>query len=191
VRIGIDADNVLADFQGHWISLYEKWFQREVDPELATQWDCIVDGTHFENSSEFWAWAESVPEFWESMPAEPGAQGAVYELKRKGHELLVLTNRKDKASTPTKIWVLEQLPHGSITSIHHIPGDKSVVDCQLYIDDNPRRLVELAAKKPNVVIFDQPWNQEVETKPGLIRCKGWREVLEYVEFLSGPVEATS
>jgi 5'(3')-deoxyribonucleotidase len=190
MRIGIDADNVLADFQAHWSNLYEQWFPWSTLGDLSA-WNAIVDSTHFGSKNQFWNWVDSVPGFWQSMPVEPGAQGAVYELKRAGHDLLVLTNRHERASVQTRFWVEEHLPLGSVSSIHHIPGDKSIVDCQLYIDDNPERLLELAAKRPNVVIFDQPWNQEVETKPGLIRCKGWKEVLEYVDFLSGPVEATS
>lgn len=184
MRIGLDLDGVTVDFNGRWRSLYEQWFDREVDEERIDEWDSIVNATHFEEESHFWTWAESVPGFWEQAPAIPGALGGILELLQAGHTIEIITNRHERARFATTLWVSDHWPmYGQPPRLHMLRGDKAVIDVQVYIEDNPRRIRELVkAGKPNVIVFDQPWNQE--ELPGTIRARSWHDVVGYIEVLA-------
>lgn len=182
MKIGIDIDGVLADFTGHWPALYKLWFGRDVDQRIVDSWNGIAQV--FGDEDLFWRWVDSVPNFWRDMPLIEGAAGALYDLKMKGHELILITNRHDRARAQTDQWAKLHLPvFPRLWEIHHVKGDKSVVPCQLYIDDNPRRIRELRKNQHRVIRFWQPWNEELDSSGDSDWVAGsWVEVLDIIEM---------
>lgn len=192
-RLGVDLDNVCAQFQEHWAAKYAEWFG--VTVERLDAWDAFVDETHFENSREFWAWVENVPNFWESMPAVPGAFGAILDLARQGNEIVFITSRDAKFRAATETWLKRFWPlQLRRPQIHHtMESQKGGISVQVYIDDSPAVLDALRGK-PCVLIFDRPWNREVQTGRGLHRVKGWAGVRSFISAMSEgltPEEAMS
>ena len=57
VRLGIDLDGVVADFNAGWIRRYNQEYGSELPMDAVKAWDAIPSLTHFEDMGEFWKWA--------------------------------------------------------------------------------------------------------------------------------------
>ena len=57
LRLGIDLDGVVADFNGGWIARYNRDFGADLDASMVREWDGLERLTHFRSMSEFWEWA--------------------------------------------------------------------------------------------------------------------------------------
>lgn len=187
MRIGVDIDGVLADFQGGWITRYFDWFGRSIPQDQYGEWDAFLQA--FDTPEEFWAWTDAVPGFWANLEPITGALGGVYQLLRGGHELVLITSRHPKVRAQTEAWVKANWPVGKLPQLHHLPSaQKGTIDCQIYIDDAPK-VLEGLGNKPCVLIFDQPWNREVKGAKNLHRVRGWGEVVRFVETMGRGGEA--
>ena len=184
VKIAIDIDGVLADFNGHWVRTYEHWFGVKLDPEAANSWTAFLDHTHFGGEDEFWRWTDAVPGFWENMPLLPGAAGGAYRLLAHGHQVELVTNRHDRVRAATDAWARRHLPKHWRPVIHFVKGDKSVVPAQLYVDDRPSILEGLRSKGLRAIRFEQPWNADVKGDADW-KARDWAGVLKIVARESG------
>lgn len=187
LKIALDIDGVLADWEGHTRAMYETWFGSRLRP--STHWHHLEEQSHFSSSDEFWEWINRVPTFWDDMPPIPGALGGVYDLLAHNHTFILVTNRKSDISVSTKRWVERHWPTFAgkpFPRIEHVAQAKSVVDAQVYIDDNPRVLAQLVeAGKPYVIAFKQPWNSHLKME-GLTVANGWRELVGVVQRIADP-----
>lgn len=64
-------------------------------------------------------------------------------------------------------------------------GDKPEVGADVYIDDAPHNVTALRQAGNDVIVFDQPYNAELEGP----RATGWREVEDLVMKLAAPNNA--
>lgn len=186
--LGIDIDGVLADFQSHWANLYDEWFGVKVDRKKLTGWEAWKDVTHFTTEAELWTWVNHVPQFWESMPTIPGAMGALYQFSAQdGHRPQLITSRHPMTRSNTIEWVKRNLPNTNVLpELHFVASElKGTIDVQVYIDDSPK-VIEALREKPCVLLFDQPWNRDVETGGSVHRVRGWREVRDFLRRLENP-----
>jgi 5'(3')-deoxyribonucleotidase len=193
VKIGLDMDGVLADLVGGVRAAYEEWFAEEY--QHGGGWS-LSQNTRFEDDGQLFRWLEGVPDFWESLPPTPGAMGGVWQLLRGNHQLVVITNRSAWAQIGTRRWLEAHWPRTvpgaqnrvrpvDLPRVEFVAGDKSVIDCQIYVDDNPDRLKELkAAGRPVVYVFDQSWNKGA---PG-IRVRSWADLVKQIRAVAAPDE---
>lgn len=192
MKIGLDIDGVLTDFDGGWVDQYERWFGVTVDREKLGSWSAWKNFTHFADESEFWAWIDVVPNFWRDLAPVPGALGGVYKLSRLfGHEICFISNRKPHNREQTLEWFRRNLPIANVLpDLHLVPArSKGNVDVQVYVEDSPRELEALAAIKPCVIVFDQPWNRDVKSGHNVHRVRGWDELCQFVWYLEHPEDS--
>lgn len=177
MKIGVDLDGVVVDFDAGWVSAYNEWFGARVRLDWRKPGDPVLNETHFETRAEFWAWADAVPTFWTAMPSIPGALGAIYDFKRHGHDVCFITARHEKARLPTQTWLgVNGLGWADL----HMTRDKWLVDRHVYIDDNPDLIQGLLMRQLAAVRFKQPWNRDA---PGVC-ADGWGEVRRIVKHMA-------
>lgn len=160
MKLGLDLDGVLVDWDAHWRQLYEHWFDRR--PKQSPGWNAPIDDTHFADWGEFWTWAARVGDrFWEDTPIFPGVQGFLCELADKAVEVHVITNRPGDALAPTKRLVINRLwpAKVEVPNLHLARDRKTIVDCDIYVDDNPARLDEYVLEEKKCVRISRPWNE--------------------------------
>jgi 5'(3')-deoxyribonucleotidase len=182
VRLGIDLDGVVADFTKGWIDFYNRDFGTQLTPDQVVTWNGMTEITHFEKMSEFWRWSSDLDGrslFWHLEPF-PGAIEALHRLHEDGHEIVILTMKPSFAREDTHEWIVSQ---GIPTTEVHIRDDKWRIDCDVYLDDAPRVLRDLATHRPDRLIcrYVRPWNRP---QTGAV------DVANFDEFrdLLGPVE---
>ena len=57
LRLGIDLDGVVADFNRGWTAAYNRSFGAELHEGLVRTWDSPLSLTHFSDMEAFWLWA--------------------------------------------------------------------------------------------------------------------------------------
>lgn len=86
------------------------------------------------------------------------AAAAVGQLRRAGHQVVVVTARDRRCETQTRDWLRR----------HRIDADevlferrKALTNCHVYIDDAPHNIAELRESGAGAVVYDAPYNRDV------------------------------
>lgn len=189
LRLGIDLDGVVADFNAGWISRYNDEFAADLEPAQVTHWDGLVPITHFADMEEFWTWAQggddASPSIFRDLPLYEDAVPAMRELARH-HRLVIVSSKPDWAIPDTLEWLAEhRIPSREI----HFVWDKARVDCDVYLEDAPHNLDALVAAHPDRVVcrMVRPWNKPVG---GAVDVRGWREFSEVVDGVAERARAS-
>jgi 5'(3')-deoxyribonucleotidase len=182
LRLGIDLDGVVADFNRGWTAAYNDAFDATLLPEMVVTWDSPLELTHFVDMEAFWGWARDHGghSVFRHLEPYPDAVETLRELNRGGHDIVIVTAKPDWAVHDTLEWLAD---HRVPTREIHFTEDKHLVTCDVYLDDSPHKVAELArhrAHAATVCRFVRPWNVPVE---GARDVHGWREFHDLVEAL--------
>ncbi len=159
LRLGIDLDGVVADFNLGWTDRYNAEFGTDLHPDDVVEWDAPTGLTHFDGMSEFWNWARSAghgKSIFRILEPYPGAVEALHDLAGR-HQIVIVTTKPAFAVSDTHEWLAEHdIPHAEI----HIVEDKATVACDVYLDDADHNLESLRRGRPNAMVcrYVRPWN---------------------------------
>jgi 5'(3')-deoxyribonucleotidase len=171
LRLGIDLDGVVADFNGGWMDRFNRERGTTLDPEHVIGWDGLHRLGAFESMDEFWGWARGDGRsVFRDLPLMPGAVD-VLERLASSHRIVILTSRFDWAIPDTLAWLGEQcVPAREV----HFLWDKHRVACDVYLDDAPHQLEALVAQQPDATVCRavRRWNVPVQ---GAIDVDSWAE----------------
>jgi 5'(3')-deoxyribonucleotidase len=183
LRLGIDLDGVVADFNHGWTTRYNRDFPGRTDRELTAadvvEWNAPTSLSHFPSMSAFWKWAETCADgrsLFHGLDPYDGALDALHDLRGAGHHLVILTTKPHFSIHDTYDWLARhRVPSTEI----HILDDKTQVDCDVYLDDADHNLEALIAAHPTAEVcrYVRPWNQPV---PGTIDVYDWNDFHEVV-----------
>jgi 5'(3')-deoxyribonucleotidase len=180
LRLGIDLDGVVADFNAGWMERYNRDFSANLHHSQVVSWDGMVDLTHFPSMDEFWEWARAgSTSIFRDLPVFPGALETMADLGHE-HRIVIISSKFDWAIPDTLAWLAE---HSVQAPEIHFVWDKTSVACDVYLDDGPHNLEALVAARPEALIcrMVRSWNRPV---PGTIDVADWphfrRVVLEHV-----------
>ncbi|MEO1056201.1 MAG: hypothetical protein AAFY28_04725 [Actinomycetota bacterium] len=181
LRLGIDLDGVVADFNAGWISRYNAQFGTELHSDHVTEWNAPLALTHFEKMGAFWAWARTSGDgasIFRVLAPYDGAIDALGGLARS-HQVVIITTKPRFAIHDTYAWLAE---HRVPTSEVHIVDDKTVVDCDVYLDDADHNIDALATAHPDAVVcrYVRPWNHHHDGT-NVVDVNGWTDFAAVVE----------
>ncbi len=182
MRLAIDLDGVVANFNEGWIRFYNREFGTSLEVAEVDAWDVIPSLTHFAHMGEFWAWAEDLDgsSLFRHLDPFPDALPALDTLVARGHEIVIVTSKPDFAVADTHAWIAE---HGIPVTEVHIVERKHEVPADVYLEDAPHQLYQLRRRRPDTVVvrFARPWNHEI---PGTETVESWSEFLDLVDRLA-------
>ena len=172
MRLGIDLDGVVADFNAGWMSRYNDENSTDLSTDMVTTWDAITDLTHFSSMEEFWMWARNGagPGLFRHLPVFPGARETLLRLSQS-HDIVIITTKPPWATAETFGWLGDnEIPTREV----HIIAEKWRVDCDAYLDDAPHNLESLIVERSDRLVcrFVRPWNEAV---PGVVDVGGWSQ----------------
>lgn len=189
LRLGIDLDGVVADFNHGWTTYYNRDFPNHPDfpthiarPLSAAdvvEWDAPTLLSHFRSMSEFWKWAETCADgrsVFHGLEVYDGALDALHDLRSDGHHLVVLTTKPHFSVHDTFDWLAR---HRFPSTEIHILDDKTKVPCDVYLDDADHNLEALTQAHPKAIVcrYVRPWNQPIA---GAIDISDWNDFREVV-----------
>jgi uncharacterized protein len=160
MRLGIDLDGVVADFNAGWIQLHRHEFGSDLHPEMVTSWNGLHELGGFADMAAFWRWARGNadrPSIFRHLDVYPDALETLHALDRAGHDIVIVTTKPKWARTDTLRWLADhELPTAEV----HMIVEKYRVDCDVYLDDSPQVLPELLRHRPEALVcrFVRPWN---------------------------------
>ncbi|HEX2155328.1 MAG TPA: hypothetical protein VHL52_15290 [Acidimicrobiia bacterium] len=179
MRLGIDLDGVVADFNTGWITRYNSDFGADVAFDAVQAWNAIPSLTHFRHMGEFWKWAQDHDghSLFRHLETYPGAVEALWRLVKKRHRIVIVTTKPHWAIHDTFEWIAE---HRIPTREVHIVADKWEVDCDVYLEDAPHNLEELVARRGDRVVarYVRPWNEPVA---GAVDIEDWDQFMKLVD----------
>ncbi|MDX1690677.1 MAG: hypothetical protein R3290_06620 [Acidimicrobiia bacterium] len=174
MRLGIDLDGVVADFNAGWIDRYNAEFRSDVAHDAVRHWNAIPGLTHFEDMEAFWTWArgDESGSLFRHLETYPDAVPALERLDGAGHDVVIITTKPRWAIHDTFAWLAE---HRIPTEEVHITWDKHRVPCDVYLDDAPHVIERIHRNRPESLVcrFVRPWNEPVA---------GVRDVESWADF---------
>lgn len=191
MRIGIDVDDVLSDYLDALIDFHNGQYRTNLAKDdfysFAFQdvWGCsreqAIERVHrFYDSSQYL-----------SMKPMPGAQQAMQLLSDR-HELFIITGRTDYLVEKTHRWLDEHFA-GVFDEVHFTNFNsktsasikKSEVCRKLGIDvlveDAPHNVTDCAQAGVPVLLYEAPWNKNMEPGPGITPVESWPEATRILE----------
>ena len=187
MKIGIDIDEVIAEFLESFLEFYNLKYNGNFKKEdfKDYKFEEILGGTPDKT-------AELIQEhgYDGEIRLVDGALEAVKELSKK-HELIILTARHPMFKDKTEKFL--EMHFGNIFSQILYTGEAfqkygttksdlcKELDINIIIEDNKLFSRECAEKGIRVLLFDKPWNQIYEHHKNIIRVKDWKEILEKLE----------
>ena len=183
LRLGIDLDGVVADFNRGWIAAYNRSFGAQLTVDMVRTWNSPLSLTHFPDMDAFWNWARDQGRggVFRDLDPYPGALEVLLELERDGHDLVIVSAKPDWAIPGTLEWLAE---HRIPTREIHFTESKHQVSCDVYLDDAPGQLAELARTRAEHAIicrYVRPWNDPVD---GAVDVHDWSEFQHMVRRVS-------
>ncbi|MEX1296173.1 MAG: hypothetical protein AB1Z67_08380 [Candidatus Limnocylindrales bacterium] len=177
IRVGIDMDGVLADFNTGWMSRYNTEFGTELEASMVQRWDGLHTLTHFPSMGHFWRWAQGEGRStFRDAPPLPGAIEAVQRIGAR-HRVCIVSSKFEWAIPDSLAWLAD---HGVPAREVHFLWDKTLAACDIYLDDAPHQLRELSTGVPDAVVcrMVHPWNHPID---GVVDIHSWAEFEEVVE----------
>ena len=190
MKIGIDLDEILADFLSAIIKYHN-----------------LTYGTKLErgqfSSYGFWkTWGGTKEEaiqkvcdfyktpFFKNIQPVSGAKKAISTL-RQNNDLFIVTSRHDDVIDQTMKWVEGHFPN-TFTDIYfannYFQGGASKTKVQIcdeiganiLIEDSMEYALECVNSKRKVFLLDYPWNQCPELPQGISRFSSWDEIVQAI-----------
>jgi len=187
-RLGIDVDGVLAKTVPSVLDrMGEKYGQHDARKKDITEWNSTVEigGEEVYVGSEI-VKGHRVKNHLKSIEPKGGAREGLKELRHRGHELVIVTNRPSNEDTVrwSKEWLDENsLPYDEF----HSTADtgKTSVDIDVLIDDHDHNVLEFLRDGRPAVLFDQPWNGVPEELDGarsrFETVSDWEEAIDALD----------
>jgi uncharacterized HAD superfamily protein len=196
MRVGIDVDGVLAEFNAGFIALVKEKLGVELPPvseNYPDTWNYDIEAlkVHYgdeqrakEASRELWGTIAASHSFW--MKLQPISQPLLYKLADVAamHTFYFITSRPGgSAKFQTEAWLLKWFALPTVL----IASDKGPVakslGLELFIDDKPENANEVAEAtegKCLVLMPERPWNRNVVTDARVARVKNLEKALSHV-----------
>lgn len=179
MRILLDQDQVLAQWVERVLQYFNEDFGTKLTVEDIKTWDMTENlGPRSEAAIRSYM---RYPELYRDLDPVEGAIDGVKSLIDDGHDVVIVTAvpRSAGISYHGKLeWLRRNMPYfdlANLISCHR----KDLIRGDMLLDDGPHN-IEPFMKVGHAVVFDRPWNKDVE---GHARVHSWKEFLEYVKLL--------
>lgn len=171
----LDMDDVLADFCGPWLSLYNKEYDHDLTIEDLTEWNA----TRFvkpECGIKIFDYFK-VPGLYRNLPVKRHAKEMVDRLLAAGCEIVIVSDSPNghsfedyeanskHVSNPAddkRAWLREHFP---MLHPQHVffGGQKWRLHGDVIIDDKPSTFEEFVRRGRNAILVDMPYNRHIHT----------------------------
>ncbi len=186
MNIGVDIDEVVAEFVKGYLNLYNQRYKRNVRFEEITSyylWVPLEISRYeaFNLASDYFHSKE-----FDNIDIVEGAREGLEKISR-GNNLFFITSRPIYTKVKTEKFFTRNFPNinGEIYysgDIFFIQGKRkaelcSELEIDYLIEDSEKYALECAGKGTSVFLLDKPWNQKAINNGIIKRVKSWEEII--------------
>jgi 5'-nucleotidase len=178
--LGVDLDGVCGDYTAAFRAVVAA--ERGIDPTTlpdARDWSFREWGLTADEFDRLHRVAVLEHHMFRTMPAVPGVAEALWQLSDMGVWIRLITHRlyvswgHAVAVADTVGWLDDVgIPYRDLCFLGHKPQ----VEADAYIDDAPHNVLALRERGNTVIVFDQPYNRDVDGP----RAADWSTVASMV-----------
>ena len=191
MKIGVDLDDVLADFLSALIEYHNDTYRTSLTRDQFQSyrfWE-TWGGTKEEAIQKVYDFHKT--QYSKSIKPIAGSQEAIRILK-SDNDLCVITAKQDEIVDTVRAWVPKQYSdafsdiffanhysqNGSSRTKKQICDSNDVV---LLIEDSLDYALECLSPKRTILLLDSPWNKCSGLPQGIYRVHSWNEILDTIE----------
>ena len=188
MKIGVDIDEIVTEFVRGYLELYNHKYNKNLkfeelfsynlwEPLELDKQESIDLANEYYNTKNF-----------ENVSLVEGAEQGIKSLN-SDHELIFITARPEHIQEKTKVFFKKIFPDFDFEIIYSkgVSGGK-IPKCDLceaqnvniFIEDNKEYALECAEKGIKTILFDKPWNKDVDHE-NIIRVFSWEEILNKIK----------
>lgn len=193
MKIGIDCDGVLANFNHAFVELTVRVLGKDLYPGPAGTFDIFTwnypesYGYSTSEVTKVWDHIKSDPDFWLNIPAYKNTKQAMKvlaNLQQSNNDIYFITNRMGvNAKRQTEKWLdrFDMMPTTVLLSKEK-GFCATALALDAYIDDKWENCVDVAMQNDTIKVFcmDQPWNHTKVSDLKIIRVSSILEMLSYL-----------
>ena len=182
--LGVDLDGVCADYTSAFRRIVA--MERNVDANSLTtevSWDFAEWGLNRDSFLELHKTSVQDHRMFKNMPALEGVSDALWRLSDAGVWIRIVTHRlvthwgHALIVSDTVDWLdAKSIPYRDICFL----GRKPEIEADAYVEDAPHNVEALRARGNTVIVFDQPYNRDLDG----LRASNWVEVEAIVSELA-------
>ena len=182
--LGVDLDGVCADYTSAFRRIVA--MERNVDADSLTtevSWDFAEWGLNRDSFLELHKTSVQDHRMFKNMPALDGVSDALWRLSDAGVWIRIVTHRlvthwgHALIVSDTVDWLdAKSIPYRDICFL----GRKPEIEADAYVEDAPHNVEALRARGKTVIVFDQPYNRDLDG----LRASNWVEVEAIVSELA-------
>ena len=193
MKIGIDCDGVLANFNHAFVELTVRVLGKDLYPGPAGTFDIFTwnypefFGYTSSDVTKIWDHIKSDPDFWLNIPAYKNTKQAMKvlaNLQQSNNDIYFITNRMGvNAKRQTEKWLdrFDMMPTTVLLSKEK-GFCATALALDAYIDDKWENCVDVAMQNDTIKVFcmDQPWNHTKVSDLKILRVSSILEMLSYL-----------
>lgn len=182
--LGVDLDGVCADYTSAFRRIVA--MERNVDADSLTtevSWDFAEWGLNRDSFLELHKTSVQDHRMFKNMSALDGVSDALWRLSDAGVWIRIVTHRlvtnwgHALIVSDTVDWLdAKSIPYRDICFL----GRKPEIEADAYVEDAPHNVEALRARGNTVIVFDQPYNRDLDG----LRASDWVEVEAIVSELA-------
>ena len=181
MKISLDVDSVLADVMVVWNIIYNKEYDKKLKKEDINAWDfwkkLNLSRKEFNDIfTKTWNQWNTIP------PTEENLGSKVKELSNLGI-VDIVTGRSKETVPQVKEWLKkENIIYNKFIRVSS-NALKGNLPYDVFIDDSPYNIIDAAKRNKFSLIYDQPWNQEINTNQNIFRVNDITEAIQIIKDL--------
>jgi uncharacterized HAD superfamily protein len=189
MTIAIDIDEVLSKLMPKFLEFYNKIHKTSFSYEkfYSYDWNKMLGITN-EKKCEIYGSFCDLGNL-KRLDTIEGSVAGVKQIKER-HKLVIITNRAVTLKNDTEHWLAKHFS-GCFTKVIYTrkklnhPAKSKQEICQrikadIMIEDDPYCLKDLANSKIKLLLFNHPWNQNVNMANNIVRVHSWEQIVEEV-----------
>ncbi len=190
LKIGIDFDDILMDFQGSFYSYINSL--KNTSYSISDVTDFRIEnilGCSRQEALDFIADFYQTGEHVRALPIK-GSQQAIKKLS-ENYSLFIISSRPEYLREKTESWIQENFGNVFekiyLNNQYHGEGIRKTkaevceeIGVEVYIEDFMPNAIQVADSGRKVFLLDNPWNQEPAPE-NIMRVFSWDEISETLE----------